>query len=129
MTIVLPIPNRSVSPNGSLSRSKAGIYAKAARIKRHRVRAMLKTKEALGQHFHKQGKPVPAFIGYSIAHYFPTAQYRDDDNADAACKAYRDGIADALGIDDRQLPKLKLSTRGKDAAHPRVEITLHTTAP
>ena len=129
MTITLPIPERRISPNGSLTRSKAGIFAKASRIKRHRTRARLKTLEALGQHYHQQGRPVPAFIGYSIAHYFPTAQYRDDDNADAACKAYRDGIADALGIDDRQLPKLKLSTRGKDAAHPRVEITLHTTAP
>lgn len=90
---------------------------------------MLRTKEALGRHFHDQGKPVPQFAGYSLAHYFKTAAWRDDDNADGACKAYRDGIAAALGIDDRGLRKLALSTFHKDAANPRVEITLHTATP
>jgi hypothetical protein len=98
---------------------------KARLVKRHRTRARLATLELLGLQYHSRDLPIPMFTGYTLAHYFKTAAYRDDDNADAACKAYRDGIADALGIDDRQLPKLALSTFHKDATNPRVEITLH----
>jgi len=125
MTIILPVPDRSISPNAQRGQSKFAAYAKARRVKLHRTRARLRTLEAIGHLYHAQGRAVPSFTGYTLAHFFPTAAWRDDDNADAACKAYRDGIADALGIDDRQLPKLALSTRDKDAEWPRVEITLH----
>jgi hypothetical protein len=126
MTILLPIPDRRISPNACRGQSKFAAFKKSRLVKLHRTRARLLTLEAIGTLYHAQGRPVPAFTGYTLAHYFPTAAWRDDDNADAACKAYRDGIADALGIDDRKLPKLALSTRGKDAERPRVEITLHT---
>ncbi len=125
MTIILPIPDRRISPNGQRGHSKGAAIAKARLVREHRTRAMLRTKEALGLAYHAAGLPVPDFAGYTLAHYFRTSTWRDDDNADAACKAYRDGIADALGMDDRQLPKLALSTRSKDAGNPRVEITLH----
>ena len=129
MTIVLPIPDRRISPNGQRGHSKGAAIAKARLVREHRTRAKLRTLEALGLLYFSKGEPGPTFIGYTLAHFFPTAAWRDDDNADAACKAYRDGIADALGLDDRQLPKLALSTRSKDAARPRVEITLHTSVP
>jgi hypothetical protein len=63
--------------------------------------------------------------GYKLEHYFPTLRFRDEDNADGACKAYRDGICDALGIDDKDFCKIALSTRAKDAKNPRVEITIY----
>lgn len=125
MTIVLPIPDRHISPNGSRGQSRGALLAKGRLVKAHRQRARLLTLEAIGKHYYAAGQAVPAFTGYTIAHFFKTAAFRDDDNADAACKAYRDGIADALGIDDRQLRKLALSTIAKDPARPRVEITLH----
>lgn len=121
MTIVLPIPDRKLSPNGRCHWS-----GKSRLTKNARKLAKLATLQAIAHTYHVWDRPVPAFAGYSLAHYFPTAARRDDDNADAACKAYRDGIADALGMDDRQLPKVRLSTIAKDAARPRVEITLHT---
>jgi len=121
MTIVLPIPHKKLSPNGRTHWAGKSKLTKAAR-----TRAYLGTLEALGRLYLSKGEPGPAFHGYTLAHFFPTAAYRDDDNADAACKAYRDGIADALGMDDRLLPKLALSTMDKDATNPRVEITLHT---
>lgn len=124
MTIVLPIPHRRLSPNGRTHWGRKAKLTRAARVK-----AKLLTLQSLGDQFHARGLPVPPFAGYSLVHYFPTAQPRDDDNADAACKAYRDGIADALGIDDRRLPKLALSRIAKDPADPRVEITLHTSKP
>ena len=124
LVIVLPVPARKLSPNGRTHWRRKAVLTKSARN-----RARLVTLQALGEHYHARGLPVPAFAGYSLAHFFPTAQPRDDDNADAACKAYRDGIADALGIDDRQLPKIALSTTAKDSAQPRVEITLHPSLP
>ena len=125
MTIVLPVPDSSIGPNASRGQSRGAAIAKSRRVKLHRRRAKLATLELLGIQYHKKGLPVPAFNGYTLAHFFKTAAFRDDDNADGACKAYRDGIAEALGIDDRQLPKRALSTMAKDAANPRVEITLH----
>lgn len=124
MKIILPIPHVQVSPNG-----RGHWRTKAKHVKEHRARARVATRAALGEHYHAKGLPVPAFVGYTLAHFFPTVRFRDDDNADGACKAYRDGIAEALQVDDIDLPKLALSTRAKDAANPRVEITLHVSPP
>ncbi|MCW1922691.1 hypothetical protein OKA05_09010 [Luteolibacter arcticus] len=125
LVITLPIPDRRISPNASTGRGRGAIMRKSRITRRHKTNARLRTLELLGEQYHKPGVSVPAFAGYSLAHYFKTAAFRDDDNADGACKAYRDGIADALGIDDLHFPKLALSTFAKDAANPRVEITLH----
>jgi hypothetical protein len=40
-------------------------------------------------------------------------------------QALRSPVRDALGIDDRNFCKLKLSTRAKDKSRPRVEITIY----
>lgn len=120
LTICLPMPSRKISPNGQRGQSKSAAIMKSRLVKKHRYHAFLATKSALAA----MGCP-PAFRGYSLAFFFKTAAYRDDDNADASCKAYRDGMADALGVDDRTLRKCHLSTHAKDAACPRVEITLH----
>jgi hypothetical protein len=37
---------------------------------------------------------------FTITAYPPDRHARDDDNLAASCKAYRDGIAQALGCDD-----------------------------
>ena len=129
LVITLPIPDRRISPNATRGQSKKAALGKSRRIKSHRRSAAIATKKLLGEQYHQHGLTVPTFAGYSIAHFFKTAAFRDDDNADGACKSYRDGIADALGIDDRKLPKLLLSTIAKDAANPRVEITLHLSPP
>jgi hypothetical protein len=84
----------------------------------HRNRAKLVMLAALG------GQPAPEFAGYALAFYFPTKVRRDDDNAAASCKAYRDGIADALKMDDHRLPMVAGPIMGHDPANPRLEITL-----
>ena len=56
--------------------------------------------------------------------YPPDKRRRDDDNAYAACKPYRDGIADALGIDDSRFighPWLKDEVR--KGGEVRIRIT------
>lgn len=120
LTICLPMPSWRISPNGQRGQSKSAAIAKSRLIKKHRYHAFLALKSALAANVSQ-----PVFHGYSLAFFFKTAAYRDDDNADASCKAYRDGMADALGVDDRTLRKCRLSTHAKDAACPRVEITLH----
>lgn len=68
----------------------------------------------------------PEVKGYSLSFFYPDARKRDDDNTEGSfgIKAYRDGIADALRIDDHGLKKLTVSTFSIDRANPRVEITL-----
>lgn len=126
LTIALDIPARDCTPNASTGHSRAAAVAKAQAIKAHRETAKLVAFSAIAS---RQLNPKK-FIGYTLKHYFPSqAKTRDDDNADGACKAYRDGIADALGVDDKSLRKLKLSEFDIDKECPRVEITLHQCPP
>lgn len=41
-------------------------------------------------------------IPIEVRFYPPDARHRDDDNMIASFKAARDGIADAIGVDDRR---------------------------
>jgi len=120
LIIILPLPAREVSPNAQRGDSKYANIRKSAAIKRHRVLAKLTTQSAIS---HSPVSPGE-FAGYCLHFYYPTVRFRDDDNADASCKAYRDGIADALGVDDRTLRKLRLSVAAKDADCPRLEFVL-----
>jgi hypothetical protein len=113
MTITLPLPHQKLSPNARVHWARKSVITR-----RHRALAWAATREALGC-------GLPRFRGYSLAFYYVDARRRDDDNAEASCKAYRDGIAQALGIDDHELPKVVLSTFTIDRENPRLEITLH----
>ena len=120
LVICLPIPARAISPNAKRGQSKWAAIRKSRIVKAHRERARLEMVSALAK-FDLSNE----WAGYSLAHFFKTAAVRDDDNADGACKAYRDGIADALRRDDRHLPKMALSTIGKDATCARVEVIIY----
>jgi len=119
IVLCLPIPHRACSPNSRRGESRYAALMKGRHVKRHRTMAKLLMIAAMASF----GK-VPKVDGYSLSFYFRTVAFRDDDNADASCKPYRDGIADALGKDDRMLRKKELSTFGKDSRFPRVEITI-----
>ncbi|MGC4014680.1 MAG: hypothetical protein QM755_09225 [Luteolibacter sp.] len=120
MTIVLPIPHKRLSPNAN---APGAWRAKSEQTKIHRERAKLRTLEALG------GKKAKKYTRYSLAFYFKTNRRRDDDNAAASCKAYRDGIADGLKMDDHHLSMCAAPIMSVDASNPRVEITLYTDSP
>ena len=120
ITIILPVPDRAISPNAKRGQSKWAAIKKSKLVKQHRDAACVAMKAIISR-----VAPFFGATGYSLDHYFKTAAIRDEDNADGACKAYRDGICDALGIDDKNFCKLKLSTRQKDAKNPRVEITVY----
>ncbi len=124
ITISLPIPDRALSPNAGRGQSRWAAIKKSRIVKEHRNRARLRFLSEMSR-MGIAAIPADRVAGYSLDHYFKTAAFRDDDNADGACKAYRDGIADALGIDDRHLRKTRLSSIQKDKDAPRVEITLY----
>lgn len=122
--LCLPVPAGECGPNARRGESRGAAIRKSKIVKFHRLLARVSMANVLA------GGEVPvgcAYAGYSLAFHFRTAAFRDDDNADASVKAYRDGIATALGMDDRGLRKTVLSTYQKDAACPRVEITLYPT--
>lgn len=125
ITITLPIPDRAVSPNAKYGNSRFAAICKSKKVKEHKQRAFYIARDVL----YPDGTSSPLWnaewAGYSLAFFFKTAAFRDDDNADASCKSYRDGIAKAIGIDDKGFKKLKLSTHAKDAKNPRVEITIY----
>ena len=113
LTLTLPLPHRCLSPNARTHWGKKASLTKAAR---HRAR--LTVLEEL------QGRAAPAFTTYSLEFFHSIRRARDDDNAAASCKAYRDGIAEALGVDDSSLSH-RATTLSLDPINPRLEITLH----
>lgn len=117
MKLVLPLPSRLLTPN---ARIHYRVRAKLTKL--HRERAKLETLAL------RKGKPKE-YAGYSLAFHFPDARKRDLDNCEASCKAYRDGIADALKMNDFNLNMLALTTAQIDRENPRVEITLYPLIP
>lgn len=95
-------PTVALSPNGRLDwRRKARAVAAARRV------AFYAAREAI------PAGSVPAWasgaVGVRLVIAWGKGQKRmDDDNAIGACKAYRDGIADALGIKDARFRTIAL---------------------
>lgn len=116
ITIALPLPPQSISPNGRRGESKIAAIRKARAIKQYRGHAKLVMASALAAVESRD------FAGYSLAFHFRTRHFRDDDNADASVKCYRDGICDALQVNDKDFRKLAISSHHHDPKCPRVEI-------
>jgi crossover junction endodeoxyribonuclease RusA len=89
--IILPWPPRELSPNARAHWRKKAPIAKAYK---HACWAL--TKES--------GLVVPDALKLSLwlDFYPPDNRHRDDDNIIAAFKSGRDGLALALGIDDKR---------------------------
>lgn len=90
MTLILPWPPRELSPNARTHWSK-----KSKRAKHYRLTCMLLCKQA--------GIKAPAGkISLGLEFIPPDRRRRDDDNLVAAFKSGRDGLADALKVDDHR---------------------------
>jgi len=89
--ITLPWPPAKLSPN-----SRTHWRAKAPVTKAARHDAGWLTKAA-GASIDHDG-PIPMHLTFRA----PDNRHRDRMNVEAACKAYFDGIADALGVNDRR---------------------------
>lgn len=89
MKIILPWPPKELSPN---ARVHWAAKSKAAKAYRHACRVL----------FMAAGiKAPPGKIVLTLEFVPPTRHSMDDDNLIARFKAGRDGIADALGVDDK----------------------------
>ena len=91
MEINLPWPNKDLSPNARIHWAKKSKLAKAAKRVGHLC--ALESKAAIDW----EGE-----IHLWITFYPPDRRARDDDNLIASFKNYRDGIAQALGVDDKR---------------------------
>jgi crossover junction endodeoxyribonuclease RusA len=102
--LTLPWPPRELSPN---SRTH---WRKAAPIKaKYRDACYMLTKLA------RASIDWDGDVHMWIDFYAPDRRHRDDDNMIAAFKAGRDGIAEALGVNDRRFrihPYVKAETGG-----------------
>lgn len=110
-TLTLPWPPRELSPNGRVHWAK-----KSKAAKQYRMTCRLLCMAA--------GLVAPAgAVRLLIEFVPPDARRRDDDNCLAAFKAGRDGLADALGIDDsRFVTQLRLSDDTVKGGAVRVRI-------
>ena len=89
--LVLPWPPKELSPNARVHWTKRSAVAKT-----YRAACYLLTNQS-GLSVDWTGD-VHAWIDF----YPPDRRHRDDDNMVAAFKSGRDGMADALGINDRR---------------------------
>lgn len=115
ITITIPLPDASLSPN---SRSHWG--KKSRHTKAYRGAAILATKSAL-----KRTRP-PGWLKAEcqVSAFYGVSRRRDTDNLIASLKSAFDGIADTGVIsNDSGLIHLP-ATIGRDAKNPRIEITI-----
>lgn len=114
MIVDLPYPHKALWPNG-----RAHWAAKAREVKKHRHWAYVAARAA---------KPIytgdtPIAVSLTV-HGKPRGVMPDKDNCIAAMKAYQDGIADALGIDDARFLAPTVSFASKRASRFVIEVAL-----
>ena len=121
MMVSLPWPDKRLSPNARTHWAILAKVKKLARADAHTLATIaipLRDKRAIAA--------VEGRIPIVVRFYPPDARLRDDDNAIASFKAARDGLADALGIDDRRfLPTYQFMEPEKPG---RVEVVIHRSA-
>lgn len=90
-SLELPFPAKILWPNG-----RGHWMQKSRAFKAHKQWAHTATIAAMGKE-----KPNFASVYWNVMIHPKTRHPIDDDNARASLKAYQDGIALALGIDDK----------------------------
>mgnify|MGYP003442391846 CR=1 FL=1 len=111
--IELPFPDKLLWPNG---RTRS-YMARATAIKKHREWARLATLAA-------KVKAPDGRIDWSVTIHPKTRNVIDNDNARASLKAYQDGLALALGVDDSRFNAPSL-TFGDPIKGGLVRIEIH----
>ena len=110
VTLQLPIPDAKLSPNARIYwRKKAPITKIHRRIAKYRTQA---------QKWYRSGL---VFKSYRLTFYWRFKRVRDRDNASARCKAYLDGVSDAIGQDDSEWDFNGVKFE-YDKENPRLEI-------
>jgi crossover junction endodeoxyribonuclease RusA len=90
-SVVLPWPPNELKPN---ARPHWAAKAKAAKSYRNACRLLAKKAKLVA--------PEEGPIQVVVTFFPPDRRNRDDDNCIASFKSGRDGVADALGVDDHR---------------------------
>lgn len=114
--LILPWPSKDLSPNGRVHWARKAKAAKAARYF-----AGVMTMAAGWQSWALPDGRLHLWVEF----YPPTKRLPDDDNMLTRVKPYRDGIADALGIDDKRFISHPLV---KDEVRKGGEVRIRITA-
>lgn len=91
--LILPWPSKDLSPNQRVHWARKAAATQTARFSAYML--------AVGAGWQHVVLP-PGRLHLCLDFYPPTKRLPDDDNMLSRCKAYRDGLADALGIDDKR---------------------------
>lgn len=99
LRVVFPWPDKGLSPNARLHWA-----AKAAKTKKARADAHTATLAAAGMSLSaiRRSLGLESNIPLKVTFYPPDRRLRDDDSMVSSFKAARDGLADALGVNDRR---------------------------
>jgi crossover junction endodeoxyribonuclease RusA len=117
LTLVLPWPSQSLSPNARVHHFTRARAAKSAKTYAHGM--TLAAMPALGIIKGTWRGPIDVQLTFHPS----IERARDDDNFVARMKPYRDGAALALGIDDKHF-RTQPVIFGAKANPPCVEMTL-----
>ncbi len=122
MKISLPWPDARLSPNARVHyRTKSAATKKARILAAKTVMESVQSEAAL-LYQARQNFAGDFGIPVMVVFYPPDNRKRDTDNAIASCKAYFDGIADALAINDsRFVPTFRMEAADKPG---RCEVLL-----
>lgn len=93
--VTLPWPSKALNPN-----VRGHWSAKSKAAKTYREACYFLTKQALNTSI-AHNLPVGEKLHLWLSFYPPDRRHRDDDNVIAAFKSGRDGMAEALGINDK----------------------------
>lgn len=118
MKITLPLPPVCLQPNRN-----RGHWANRSRSAKN-ARAEAKLVTYLADDRRGQWRKPELRVTF----YFATSRKRDDDNLIGWLKAYRDGIADGLGVNDYDMYTQR-PAQAIDRKDPRVEIEVIETQP
>lgn len=99
-TVALPHGADVLSPNASVPKTAGGVMAAARKKQKAKKTARLLAWAGTLQCLHGR-KLCPN--RYLIRWFYKYGNPPDDDNALARCKAYLDGAASAMGVNDREL--------------------------
>ena len=114
--IVLPWPDKRLSPNARVHWRERARIAKAAKFDGWAMTMKLPIDARLA--FKQSEDPIPLLIRFCP----PDKRHRDKDNMIAALKHQLDGIAEALGVNDKRfLPSFEFCEPEKPG---RVEVVL-----
>lgn len=117
LVVTVPLPSRLLSPN-----ARPHWAAKARAVKTARAQAAWVARQAIHANRHIAHLFPARRAAVEYVFHWPDRRRRDDDNAVAACKAYRDGLVDGGALVDDSGVTLLPARFEVDKDQPRLEI-------